>query len=76
MSSPIQPGYDEEYTSEEYTSEDEEEYSETDEEATVYVGNLPYDTDSEFLSKLFKHAGTVESSEVSLLSSLIMYTQL
>lgn len=54
-----------EYTStEEYTSEDDGEYFEPDEEATVYVGNLPYDTESEYLAQLFKYAGTVESSEI------------
>ncbi|KAI5008469.1 hypothetical protein ZWY2020_009517 [Hordeum vulgare] len=35
-----------------------------DEEATVYVGNLPYYTDSEYLAQLFKYAGTIESSEI------------
>uniref|UniRef100_A0ACD5UBV0 Uncharacterized protein n=1 Tax=Avena sativa TaxID=4498 RepID=A0ACD5UBV0_AVESA len=69
MSSPRQQGYDddytsEEYSSEEYTSEEEGEYFESDDEATVYVGNLPYASDSEYLAQLFKHAGTVDSSEI------------
>uniref|UniRef100_A0ACD5USI4 Uncharacterized protein n=1 Tax=Avena sativa TaxID=4498 RepID=A0ACD5USI4_AVESA len=64
MSSPRQQGYDEDNISEEYTSNDEGEYFESDDEATVYVGNLPYATDSEYLAQLFKRAGTVDSSEI------------
>ncbi|KAG8057773.1 hypothetical protein GUJ93_ZPchr0002g24587 [Zizania palustris] len=46
--------------------EDEEvgEYVEPPEEAKVYVGNLPYDIDSERLAQLFDQAGTVEVAEV------------
>jgi nucleolin len=35
------------------------------EEAKVYVGNLPYDLDSEGLAQLFDQAGVVEVAEVS-----------
>ena len=35
------------------------------EEAKVYVGNLPYDIDSEGLAQLFDQAGVVEVAEVS-----------
>jgi nucleolin len=38
------------------------------EEAKVYVGNLPYDVDSEGLAQLFEQAGVVEIAEVTLLS--------
>jgi hypothetical protein len=41
------------------------EYVEPPEEAKVYVGNLPYDVDSERLAQLFEQAGVVEVSEVS-----------
>jgi len=40
------------------------EYVEPPEEAKVYVGNLPYDVDSERLAQLFEQAGVVEISEV------------
>ncbi|KAI4984616.1 hypothetical protein ZWY2020_017246 [Hordeum vulgare] len=40
------------------------EYVEPPEEAKVYVGNLPYDVDSERLAQLFEQAGVVEVSEV------------
>uniref|UniRef100_A0A0E0GFT4 RRM domain-containing protein n=1 Tax=Oryza nivara TaxID=4536 RepID=A0A0E0GFT4_ORYNI len=40
------------------------EYVEPPEEAKVYVGNLPYDIDSERLAQLFEQAGIVEVSEV------------
>uniref|UniRef100_A0A0E0M4M2 RRM domain-containing protein n=1 Tax=Oryza punctata TaxID=4537 RepID=A0A0E0M4M2_ORYPU len=40
------------------------EYVEPPEEAKVYVGNLPYDIDSERLAQLFDQAGVVEVSEV------------
>uniref|UniRef100_A0A0D9XGW2 RRM domain-containing protein n=1 Tax=Leersia perrieri TaxID=77586 RepID=A0A0D9XGW2_9ORYZ len=40
------------------------EYVEPPEEAKVYVGNLPYDIDSERLAQLFEQAGVVEVSEV------------
>ncbi|CAM0953215.1 unnamed protein product [Alopecurus aequalis] len=39
-------------------------YVEPPEEAKVYVGNLPYDIDSERLAQLFEQAGVVEVSEV------------
>jgi len=47
--------------------EDEEvgEYVEPPEEAKVYVGNLPYDVDSERLAQLFEQAGVVEVAEVT-----------
>jgi nucleolin len=35
------------------------------EEAKVYVGNLPYDVDSEGLAQIFDQAGVVEVAEVS-----------
>lgn len=41
-------------------------YVEPPEEAKVYVGNLPYDVDSEKLAKLFEEAGVVEIAEVKL----------
>ncbi|CAO2180438.1 unnamed protein product [Urochloa humidicola] len=40
------------------------EYVEPPEEAKVYVGNLPYDVDSERLAQLFEQAGVVEVAEV------------
>jgi hypothetical protein len=40
--------------------------SEPPEEAKIYVGNLPYDVDSEALAQLFDQAGVVEVAEVSL----------
>ncbi|KAI3474942.1 hypothetical protein Pfo_030253 [Paulownia fortunei] len=39
-------------------------YSEPPEEAKLFVGNLPYDVDSEKLAQLFDQAGVVEISEV------------
>nr|XP_043614957.1 28 kDa ribonucleoprotein, chloroplastic-like [Erigeron canadensis] len=42
----------------------EEEYTEPPEDAKIYVGNLPYDVDSEKLAHLFEEAGVVEISEV------------
>lgn len=42
----------------------EEEYSEPSEDAKIFVGNLPYDVDSESLAHLFEKAGVVEISEV------------
>ncbi|KAK4438450.1 ribonucleoprotein, chloroplastic [Sesamum alatum] len=39
-------------------------FVEPPEEAKVYVGNLPYDVDSEQLAKLFEAAGVVEIAEV------------
>ncbi|XP_074591651.1 28 kDa ribonucleoprotein, chloroplastic-like [Curcuma longa] len=43
---------------------EEEEYVEPPEEAKLYVGNLPYDVDSERLAQLFEKAGVVEVAEV------------
>ncbi|RLN36149.1 hypothetical protein C2845_PM03G27220 [Panicum miliaceum] len=40
------------------------EYVEPPEEAKVYIGNLPYDVDSERLAQLFEQAGVVEVAEV------------
>ncbi|KAJ4729340.1 28 kDa ribonucleoprotein, chloroplastic-like [Melia azedarach] len=42
----------------------EEDYTEPPEEAKLFVGNLPYDVDSERLAQLFNQAGVVEISEV------------
>ncbi|RVW25851.1 31 kDa ribonucleoprotein, chloroplastic [Vitis vinifera] len=42
----------------------EDSYSEPPEEAKVFVGNLPYDVDSERLARLFEQAGVVEIAEV------------
>ncbi|GMI78225.1 ARABIDOPSIS THALIANA RNA BINDING PROTEIN, APPROXIMATELY 31 KD, 31-kDa RNA binding protein [Hibiscus trionum] len=42
----------------------EEEDFEPDEEAKLFVGNLPYDVDSQSLAMLFGKAGTVEIAEV------------
>ncbi|KAI9087621.1 hypothetical protein K1719_030491 [Acacia pycnantha] len=39
-------------------------YEEPPEEAKIYVGNLPFDVDSEKLAMLFEQAGTVEIAEV------------
>ena len=44
--------------------ESEETFPEPPEEAKLYVGNLPYDVDSENLAQLFDQAGTVEVVEV------------
>ncbi|KAF8653977.1 hypothetical protein HU200_062117 [Digitaria exilis] len=46
--------------------EEEGEYAavEPPEEAKVYIGNLPYDIDSEGLAQLFDQAGVVEVAEV------------
>ncbi|TVU04569.1 hypothetical protein EJB05_47685 [Eragrostis curvula] len=47
-------------------AEGEGEYAavEPPEEAKIYVGNLPYDIDSEGLAQLFEQAGVVEVAEV------------
>ncbi|KAK3132649.1 hypothetical protein QOZ80_6AG0525650 [Eleusine coracana subsp. coracana] len=55
---------EEEGTAEEGSVEEVGEYVEPPEEAKVYVGNLPYDVDSERLAQLFEQAGVVEISEV------------
>ncbi|KAA8542202.1 hypothetical protein F0562_023354 [Nyssa sinensis] len=44
--------------------EAEESYPEPPEDAKVFVGNLPYDVDSEKLAQLFEQAGIVEIAEV------------
>lgn len=44
--------------------EEEESYSEPPEDAKIFVGNLPYDVDSEKLAQIFSSAGVVEISEV------------
>ncbi|MCD7462574.1 hypothetical protein HAX54_048824 [Datura stramonium] len=41
-----------------------EEYQEPPEDAKLFVGNLPYDVDSEGLAQLFQQAGVVEIAEV------------
>lgn len=41
-----------------------EEYQEPPEDAKLFVGNLPYDIDSEGLAQLFQQAGVVEIAEV------------
>ncbi|XP_071734973.1 28 kDa ribonucleoprotein, chloroplastic-like [Rutidosis leptorrhynchoides] len=43
---------------------EEESYSEPPEDAKIFVGNLPYDFDSENLAQLFNTAGTVDIAEV------------
>lgn len=57
-------------------SEGQEESSEQDfveppEEAKLFVGNLPYDVDSQKLAMLFEKAGTVEIAEVNFLLLVI-----
>ncbi|BAT06660.1 28 kDa ribonucleoprotein, chloroplastic [Oryza sativa Japonica Group] len=49
---------------EEEEAVEEEFAAEPPEEAKVYVGNLPYDVDSEGLAQLFEQAGVVEVAEV------------
>ncbi|XP_057969870.1 28 kDa ribonucleoprotein, chloroplastic-like [Malania oleifera] len=52
---------------EESTGEDgfaEEPYSEPSEDAKLFVGNLPYDVDSQRLAEIFNQAGIVEVAEV------------
>ncbi|EPS64023.1 hypothetical protein M569_10758, partial [Genlisea aurea] len=44
--------------------DDEGDYVEPPEEAKLYVGNLPFDVDSERLAKIFEEAGVVEIAEV------------
>ncbi|KAI4341367.1 hypothetical protein MLD38_026098 [Melastoma candidum] len=59
-------GADEGFGSEETDEEGkgDSSYVEPPEEAKVYVGNLPFDVDSEKLAMLFEKAGTVEIAEV------------
>ncbi|VFQ95603.1 unnamed protein product [Cuscuta campestris] len=45
-------------------AEDSGEYTEPPEEAKLFVGNLPFDVDSEALAMIFQKAGTVEIAEV------------
>lgn len=42
----------------------EESYPQPPEEAKVFIGNLPYDVDSERLARIFEQAGVVEIAEV------------
>ncbi|KAE8663388.1 28 kDa ribonucleoprotein [Hibiscus syriacus] len=49
---------------EEQSVDSEEEVSEPPEEAKLFVGNLPFDVDSQSLAMLFEKAGTVEIAEV------------
>ncbi|KAG8488034.1 hypothetical protein CXB51_018332 [Gossypium anomalum] len=49
---------------EEQSGDLEEEGSEPSEEAKLFVGNLPFDVDSQSLAMLFEKAGTVEIAEV------------
>ncbi|KAH1131330.1 hypothetical protein J1N35_002708 [Gossypium stocksii] len=49
---------------EEQSGDSEEEGSEPSEEAKLFVGNLPFDVDSQSLAMLFEKAGTVEIAEV------------
>lgn len=39
-------------------------FSEPPEDAKLFVGNLPYDVDSQRLAMLFEQSGTVEIAEV------------
>lgn len=48
----------------EETQAEEESFVEPPEEAKLFVGNLPYDVDSQRLAMLFEKAGTVEIAEV------------
>lgn len=43
-------------------------FAEPSEDAKLFVGNLPYDVDSEKLAMLFESAGTVEIAEVFSIS--------
>jgi RNA recognition motif-containing protein len=56
---------EEEVAVEEEEVEEVGEYVEPPEEAKAYVGNLPYDIDSERLAQLFEQAGIVKVSKVS-----------
>ncbi|GFZ07859.1 chloroplast RNA-binding protein 31B [Actinidia rufa] len=42
----------------------EDSYPEPPEDAKIFIGNLPYDVDSEKLAQLFEQAGVVEIAEV------------
>lgn len=52
----------------------EEGFAEPSEDAKLFVGNLPYDVDSEKLAMLFEQAGTVEIAEVTTLSLLFLFS--
>ncbi|OWM71485.1 28 kDa ribonucleoprotein, chloroplastic-like [Punica granatum] len=54
----------EESPAEEEGSGEGEYYQEPPEEAKLFVGNLPYDVDSERLAQVFNQAGVVEIAEV------------
>ena len=47
-----------------FEDREEEGSVEPPEDAKIYVGNLPYDVDSQKLAMLFEQAGTVEIAEV------------
>lgn len=49
----------------------EDEFVEPPEDAKLFVGNLPYDVDSQSLAMLFEQAGTVEIAEVKC--SLVLF---
>ncbi|KAI7739561.1 hypothetical protein M8C21_014565 [Ambrosia artemisiifolia] len=51
-------------TEQEEIEESEGSYAEPPEDAKIFVGNLPYDIDSEKLADLFSSAGVVEIAEV------------
>ncbi|XP_077250597.1 28 kDa ribonucleoprotein, chloroplastic-like [Tasmannia lanceolata] len=55
---------EEEQAESEEGGEVEESYTDPPEEAKLFVGNLPYDMDSQGLAELFDKAGTVEVAEV------------
>lgn len=57
-------GNSEEGETEDSFAETEDSFAEPPEEAKLFVGNLPYDVDSEKLAGLFSQAGVVEISEV------------
>ncbi|XP_052626880.1 RNA-binding protein CP31B, chloroplastic-like [Lactuca sativa] len=58
-----EPVHEEDATNEE-EEEEAESYSEPPEEAKLFVGNLPYDFDSEKLANLFNSVGVVDITEV------------
>lgn len=55
---------EEESYGDEVVDESEDTYQEPPEEAKLFVGNLPFDIDSEKLAQLFDQAGVVEIAEV------------
>ena len=48
-------------------------YVEPSEDARIFVGNLPFDVDSENLATLFDQAGTVEIAQVSVTHTLFNF---